>query len=169
MQTGNLYVSELSAARHIFHNYHFCRGNSNKRKTRIGIIRKGSGSYIYLDKKLDVCAGDVVFIPRGVHYHAEVLGGKNDRIDTYTLNLQLVSPEGEELLLSDEIAVIATRQDDLFAIRAAAVSGAVHRVGQPGTLKVQVLRQHLSRPIGKVGAGSSAGTSNASPQLMELT
>ena len=87
--------------------------------------------------------GDVVFIPRGVHYHAEVLGGKNDRIDTYTLNLQLVSPEGEELLLSDEIAVIATRQDDLFAIRAAAVSGAVHRVGQPGTLKVQAALYHL--------------------------
>lgn len=71
MQTGNLYVSELSAARHIFHNYHFCRGNSNKRKTRIGIIRKGSGSYIYLDKKLDVCAGDVVFIPESIYCYSE--------------------------------------------------------------------------------------------------
>lgn len=71
MQQRNLYVSELSAARHTFHNYHFCRGNSNKRKTRIGIIRKGSGSYIYLDKKLDVSEGDVVFIPESIYCYSE--------------------------------------------------------------------------------------------------
>ena len=71
MQERKIYVSELSSSRHIFNKYHFCRGNSNKRKTRFGIILKGSGTYMYLNKKLNVSEGDVVFIPENIYCYSE--------------------------------------------------------------------------------------------------
>ena len=71
MQNGNIFVSELSTSRHSFKNYHFCRGNSNKRKSRLGLILKGSGSYIYLGKRLSVSVGDVVFIPENIYCYSE--------------------------------------------------------------------------------------------------
>ncbi len=71
MKKNNLFVSELSTSHHAFHNYHFCRGNSNKRKTRIGIIKKGTGTYIYMNKKLKVNEGDVVFIPENIFCYSE--------------------------------------------------------------------------------------------------
>ena len=71
VQVGKIYVSELSTSKHIFNNYHFCRGNSNQRKTRIGIIIKGSGTYIYLNKKLNVNEGDIVFIPENIYCYSE--------------------------------------------------------------------------------------------------
>ncbi len=70
MKNG-IYVSELSTSKHIFTNYHFCRGNNSKRKTRIGIILKGSGTYLYLNKKLNVKEGDVVFIPENIFCYSE--------------------------------------------------------------------------------------------------
>ena len=69
-----IYVSELSASKHTFNNYHFCRGNSNQRKTRIGVIIKGSGTYIYLNKMLSVKKGDVVFIPENIYCYSEWYG-----------------------------------------------------------------------------------------------
>ena len=71
MENGKLYASELSTTRHVFSGYHFCRGNSSHRKTRIGVILKGSGAYIYLDKKLNVEPGDVVFIPESIYCYSE--------------------------------------------------------------------------------------------------
>lgn len=71
MKQNGIYVSELSASKHIFTNYHFCRGNNSKRKTRLGIIIKGSGTYIYLNKRLEVKAGDVVFIPENIFCYSE--------------------------------------------------------------------------------------------------
>ena len=71
MMEGNIYVTELSVSKHVFNKYHFCRGNSNKRKSRLGVILKGSGTYIYLGKKLKVCEGDVVFIPENVYCYSE--------------------------------------------------------------------------------------------------
>ena len=68
---NNIYVSELGASTHLFNKYHFCRGNSNKRKTRLGLIVKGSGAYIYLGKKLKVFEGDVVFIPEDIYCYSE--------------------------------------------------------------------------------------------------
>ena len=70
MNTG-IYVSDLSTSYHIFHRYHFCRGNNNKRKSRLGLILQGSGTYIYLGKKLKVEEGDVVFIPENVYCYSE--------------------------------------------------------------------------------------------------
>ncbi len=68
---SNIYVSELGVSKHFFNKYHFCRGNSNKRKSRLGIILKGNGTYIYLGKRLKVCEGDVVFIPENVYCYSE--------------------------------------------------------------------------------------------------
>ena len=67
----SIYVSELGTSKHIFHKYHFCRGNSNKRKSRIGLILDGNGTYIYLNQKLKVCRGDVVFIPENIYCYSE--------------------------------------------------------------------------------------------------
>ncbi len=77
---GNIYVSELGISEHTFNKYHFCRGNSNKRKTRIGIILEGSGTYIYLGKKLKVSKGDVVFIPENVYCYSEWYGEPEIRV-----------------------------------------------------------------------------------------
>ncbi|MBR1970630.1 MAG: helix-turn-helix domain-containing protein [Clostridia bacterium] len=74
MQSQKIYISELSTSKHIFNNYHFCRGNSNQRKTRIGIIIKGNGTYIYLNKKLTVKEGDIVFIPENIYCYSEWQG-----------------------------------------------------------------------------------------------
>lgn len=71
MGTAAIYVSDLSTSRHIFHNYHFCRGNSNKRKSRLGLVLRGSGTYIYLNQKLKVAAGDVIFIPENIYCYSE--------------------------------------------------------------------------------------------------
>ena len=71
MQNSNIFVSELSTSRHSFKSYHFCRGNSNKRKSRLGLILRGSGSYIYLGKRLSVSEGNVVFIPENIYCYSE--------------------------------------------------------------------------------------------------
>ena len=74
MGNSGIYVSELSTSKHSFNKYHFCRGNSNKRKTRIGVILNGNGTYIYLSKKLKVSKGDVVFIPENIYCYSEWFG-----------------------------------------------------------------------------------------------
>ena len=71
MQNNGIFVSELSTSRHSFTKYHFCRGNSNRRKSRLGIILKGSGAYIYLNKRLTVSEGDAVFIPENIYCYSE--------------------------------------------------------------------------------------------------
>ena len=71
MGTEAIYVSDLSTSRHVFHKYHFCRGNSNKRKSRFGLVVKGSGTYIYLNKRLRVHEGDVIFIPENIDCYSE--------------------------------------------------------------------------------------------------
>ena len=70
----NIFVSELGTTRHVFNKYHFCRGNSNKRKSRIGIVLEGSGTYIFLNQKLRVNKGDVVFIPENIYCYSEWYG-----------------------------------------------------------------------------------------------
>ena len=74
MQNESIYVSELSTSKHLFKNYHFCRGNSNKRKSRLGVIIKGTGTYIFLNKRLKVGVGDVVFIPENIYCYSEWRG-----------------------------------------------------------------------------------------------
>ena len=71
MPQNSVYISELSTSKHVFSTYHFCRGNNSKRKTRIGVIQKGSGTYIYFNKRLSVSEGDVVFIPENIYCYSE--------------------------------------------------------------------------------------------------
>ena len=71
MKNSGIFISELSTSRHVFNEYHFCRGNSNKRKSRLGVILKGRGTYLYLNKKLRVSQGDVVFIPENIYCYSE--------------------------------------------------------------------------------------------------
>ena len=71
VQNEEIYISELSTSMHVFNKYHFCRGNSSSRKSRLGLILKGSGTYIYLNQKLKVNEGDVVFIPENVYCYSE--------------------------------------------------------------------------------------------------
>ena len=71
MASDAVFVSDLTTTRHTFSRYHFCRGNSNKRKSRLGVILSGSGSYIYLGKRLQVSEGDVVFIPERIFCYSE--------------------------------------------------------------------------------------------------
>lgn len=87
--------------------------------------------------------GDVVFLPRGVQYHIDILDGTDDLIDTYTLHFLLQDQDEEELLLSDHIQVITNRQDDLFAIRAAAVSTAFHQAEPRNKLRLNAAFFHL--------------------------
>ena len=70
----NIYVTELGASRHIFNEYHFCRGNNSRRKSRLGLILNGNGTYIYLNQKLKVAKGDVVFIPENIYCYSEWRG-----------------------------------------------------------------------------------------------
>jgi AraC-like DNA-binding protein len=115
MQSTGIFVSELGTSRHIFNRYHFCRGNSNKRKSRLGIILKGSGTYIYLSNKLKVCEGDVVFIPENIYCYSEWYGEpdievvyiscfmhyENFKYEPQTL--QLSDSEKEEILRISEL------------------------------------------------------------------
>lgn len=87
--------------------------------------------------------GDVLFIPKGARYHAEVLDGKDDLIDSYTLNFQLRDEAGEDLLLSDHISIIATRPDDLLTVRAATVSSAFHQATPRNMLRLYAALYHL--------------------------
>ena len=87
--------------------------------------------------------GDVIYIPKGVHYYAEVLDGKDDLIDSYTLNFQLQDEQGQDLLLSDRIRIIANRPDDLLTVRAAAVSSAFHQAGPRNNLRLNAAVYHL--------------------------
>ena len=70
----SIYVSELGTSRHVFNKYHLCRGNSNHRKSRIGLILSGNGTYVYMNQRLKVCQGDVVFIPENVYCYSEWRG-----------------------------------------------------------------------------------------------
>lgn len=127
MKNTNIFVSELSTTTHSFHNYHFCRGNSNRRKTRIGLIEKGEGAYIYLGKKLDVRAGDIVFIPENIYCYSE-WRGEPDIVVTYIscfMNYdgicyepQKISGNGETKRQLLEISALLSVDDQLRALEA---------------------------------------------------
>ena len=100
MANDAIFVSDLTTTRHIFSRYHFCRGNSNKRKSRLGVILSGSGSYLYLGKRLQVSEGDVVFIPENIYCYSEWHGEPRIEVvylscfmhyEDYTYGAQLIN------------------------------------------------------------------------------
>lgn len=100
--------------------------------------------------------GDVVYIPRGACYHAEVLGGSPDQIDSYTLNFHLMDRSGQEVLLSDRICVLAGRKDELFTIRTAALSDAFHQTGEHrSNIRIRAALYHL---LDAIAAFASSGS-----------
>jgi AraC-like DNA-binding protein len=114
MSDKKIYVSELGSSKHIFNKYHFCRGNTNKRKTRIGLILKGSGTYIYLNKKLKVKENDVVFIPENIYCYSEWHGQPEIEVvylscfihyDSFRYEPQIINAENE---LKKSILTIAS-------------------------------------------------------------
>ena len=112
MKNENLFVTELSSSKHVFNRYHFCRGNSNKRKTRIGVIAKGSGSYIYLGKRLKVTEGDIVFIPENVYCYSEWHGDPTIEVVYLCCFMHYESFKYEP----QTIALPKERRDELLAI-----------------------------------------------------
>ncbi len=80
MKNENIFVSDLSTTTHAFSGYHFCRGNSNKRKSRLGIILQGNGTYLYLNKRLRANEGDIVFIPENIFCYSEWHGAPDIRV-----------------------------------------------------------------------------------------
>ena len=120
MKNESIFVSELSTSRHSFRRYHFCRGNSNKRKTRIGVILKGGGSYIYLGKRLKVAEGDVVFIPENVYCYSEWHGTPEIEVvylscfmhyESFKYEPQILSLREEEKGEILQIALLLSREE----------------------------------------------------------
>ncbi|MBQ9111987.1 MAG: helix-turn-helix transcriptional regulator [Clostridia bacterium] len=81
-------------------------------------------------KAVSAARGDLVWIPAGVRYSVTVDGGTENRIDTYTLNFSLLDGDGEEILLSDRITVIARERNRLFETRIRTLNSEVHRIGK---------------------------------------
>ncbi|MBO5938491.1 MAG: helix-turn-helix transcriptional regulator [Clostridia bacterium] len=108
MQNSGIFVSELSTSTHEFKNYHFCRGNSNRRKTRIGVILKGEGAYIYLNKKLNVHEGDVVFVPENIYCYSEWHGAPDIEVVYLSCFLHYEGFKYEPQLLSLDEATKGT-------------------------------------------------------------
>lgn len=59
--------------------------------------------------------GDIVFIPKGICYYASVTGLSSQKVDTYTVNLDLFDKNGEVLLPCEGIAVIAKKEPQLLS------------------------------------------------------
>lgn len=66
------------------------------------------------EKAVSANKGDLVWIPTGTCYYTVVDGGNENCIDTYTLNFRLINANGEDILLSDKITVIAKDQNRFF-------------------------------------------------------
>ncbi len=72
--------------------------------------------------------GDVVFIPRGIRYCANVLGGAFDTIGTYTVNLHFFDENHEEFLLSDRIEILCHRGDNRRELHIKRLRDGFHRL-----------------------------------------
>ncbi len=123
MKNGDIFISELSTAGHVFRKYHFCRGNSNKRKSRLGLVLKGNGTYIYLNKKLKVRAGDAVFIPENIYCYSEWRGEPDIEVvylscfmhyESFMYEPQIIGVEEEEKNDILQIAALLSRKEPMI-------------------------------------------------------
>ena len=110
----------------------------------IGIILKGSGVYIYLNKKLNVSAGDVVFIPENIYCYSEWQGDPEIEVVYISCFLHYdglcyepqtvqcdVSVKENILTISNSVTGVVVHEDIAFeehAVRPLAVQ-ILHRVG----------------------------------------
>ena len=126
MKNG-IFVSELTTTNHKFTAYHFCRGNSSKRKTRIGIIKKGRGAYIYLNKRLNVNEGDVVFIPENIYCYSEWHGRPDIEVvylscfmhyESLRYAPQVIEIEDKEKRIIPQIATLLSEEKENSSLEA---------------------------------------------------
>ncbi len=87
MNSGIFTVNNLSVEEHCFYNYHFCRGNTSKHKARLGLVEAGSADFMWLNKKIKVKKGDIIFIPEKVFCYSEWSGLPN--IEVFYINFTM--------------------------------------------------------------------------------
>ncbi len=81
------YITDLTANIHRYKDYHFCRGNNSKRKSRIGFIEAGSGEFMHLNKKIAVKEGDIIFIPEKIFCYSEWRGSPDISVTYLSFNI----------------------------------------------------------------------------------
>ncbi len=81
-------ITDLTVDEHAYRDYHFCRGNTSKHKNRIGLIEAGSGEFVYLNQRLAVAAGDVIFIPEKLFCYSEWHGTPDIRVVYLSFHIQ---------------------------------------------------------------------------------
>ena len=86
-------------------------------------------------KKITANKGDVIFIPNGSRYYVRVFGN-GKKMDTYTVNLCFFDDQQNEVLLNDEIALIAHFQNNQPFVHLQRLSCAFHRASE--TLNVKI-------------------------------
>ncbi|MBQ9783887.1 MAG: helix-turn-helix transcriptional regulator [Clostridia bacterium] len=101
--------------------------------------------------------GDIVFIPQGYRYYAQIDGENRKSIDTYTLNLHFLDEERADVLLSPHITVLAHRQDNHHELSLQRICDAFHRASPQAADK----KRNLARAKGEllllldlIGAGT---------------
>lgn len=75
--------------------------------------------------------GDVVFIPEGCRYYAQIDGENRKSIDTYTVNLQFFDEERTNFLLADCITILTHRQDNAQELSLRRICDAFHSRTSP--------------------------------------
>lgn len=81
-------ITDISLSEHNYTDYHFCRGNENKHKSRLGLIECGEGDFLYLNRKIHVSAGDMIFIPEAVFCYSEWRGAPKIKVNYISFNIK---------------------------------------------------------------------------------
>lgn len=76
-------------------------------------------------ESVTVRKGDILYIPEGICYHTRVSGNSTGAVGTYTVNFRLFDDEGEGLLLSNTISVLAHTEDNTPVLRAVSLGRAI--------------------------------------------
>ncbi len=84
---NRFYITHLSKKEHVFGDYHFCRGNSSKMKSRIGLVIEGQGEFFHLNRRVPVTKGDIIFVPEKVFCYSEWTGTPSIRVAYINFNM----------------------------------------------------------------------------------
>lgn len=104
MSDNNFFISDLSSYSYTSNECHIPKSHGKKRKTKIGIIEKGTGTCFYLDKKLSVSEGDIIFLPGKIYSYSGWHGTPEIEVkyvnflmncssDIYDFEPQLLTPD----------------------------------------------------------------------------
>lgn len=134
-------IANLSYADHAFTGYHFCRGNTSKRASRIGLIEAGRANFMYLNQKITVSQGDVVFIPEKVFCYSEWFGAPDIRV--FYLSFNLDGDEGEGSLALQVLPVQGEETRALLRRARLALQGGLEERLEAYSLVYHFLAQYL--------------------------